>query len=395
MLNDSQKDVIRSTIPLLEQGGEQLIQHFYAALLSRHPEVKPLFNQSHQSSGDQPRALARGIVSYARHIDELENLSDLISVVVNKHVALQVQPDHYPLVGNALLQSIVQILGEEVATPAVIEAWAAAYAVLADVLINAEGAAYERLASAPGGWRGARRFRLAERTPESYEITSFYFKPVDGGPILVHQPGQYIALRLFLNEEEVRRTYSLSSASVDRGYRISVKREPGGLVSNHLHDRLHVGDELDLFPPSGHFVLRGGTRPIVLISGGVGITPTLAMLEAALGAPRPIYFIHAARSPEVHAFREHVDDLARGNPLLKHYYCYSAGAKGDDGTVSPGPLNRELLSRWLPAERDIDVYFLGPPGFMGSMYVHLCGLGVAPERLHYEFFGPAKAITGA
>jgi ferredoxin-NADP reductase len=103
--------------------------------------------------------------------------------------------------------------------------------------------------------------------------------------------------------QEVRRNYSLSQAANGRTLRISVKREPGGVVSNHLHDRVANGDVLDVFPPAGEFVLREGTAPLVLISGGVGITPTLAMAEAALAqGTRDVIFIHYARNGAVQAF---------------------------------------------------------------------------------------------
>lgn len=377
---------------MLETGGEALITHFYQLLLTQHPQLKNLFNSSNLRSGEQPRALARGVLSYAKHIDHLEVLSDLVEVVVNKHVALQVQPEHYPMVGSCLLQAIVDVLGRDVATSDVIEAWGAAYQVLADILIAAETGAYSDLATQPGGWRGARQFVVVRKHDESSEITSLYLASADGKPILRHRPGQYIAIRLMIGGEEVRRTYSLSTANAADGYRISVKREPGGLVSNYLHDALVVGDAIDLFPPTGQFVLAESHRPVALISGGVGITPTIAMLQAALAAGRETYFVHTARSPDVHAFRSTVDALAAKHPNLRRFYCYSRTQQACGEHMAPGPLGEELLARWLPAGRDLDAYFLGPPGFMGSMYRALCSVGVPRSQLHYEFFGPAKLI---
>ena len=181
MLSNTQRDIIKATVPLLETGGEALTTHFYKLMLSEYPEVRPLFNQAHQASGTQQRALANGVLQYARHIDRLEALGPLAAQIVNKHVALQIQPEHYPIVGTCLLRAIREVLGEAVATDAVIDAWAAAYQQLADILINAERQAYDALAAAPGGWRGARAFRVVRKVPESSEITSFYLQPVDGG----------------------------------------------------------------------------------------------------------------------------------------------------------------------------------------------------------------------
>lgn len=258
MLCAEQIALIKATVPLLESGGEALTNHFYKLLLSEHPEVRPLFNQAHQASGEQPRALANGVLMYARHIDRLDALGPLVAQIINKHVALQVLPEHYPLVGNCLLRAIREVLGEAIATDAVIDAWAAAYQQLADLLIGQEEHLYQAKAEAPGGWRGARPFRIARKVKESEEITSFHLQAEDGGPLMEFLPGQYIGLRLEINGKEERRNYSLSAAGNGREYRISVKREPGGVVSNALHD-MPEGTIVELFAPAGEFTSRPGT----------------------------------------------------------------------------------------------------------------------------------------
>ncbi len=392
MLSAQERAIVKSTVPLLESGGEALITHFYRMMLSEYPEVRPLFNQAHQASGDQPRALARGVLMYARHIDQLDQLGDLVAKIINKHVALQILPEHYPIVGTCLLRAIGEVLGDEIATPEVISAWGAAYNQLADILIGAEAAIYDQKAAAVGGWRGAREFKLVKRVEESGEITSFYFEPADKGPILAAEPGQYIGMKLILDGEEIRRNYSLSSLSDNGQYRISVKREEGGHASNYLHDQFPVGASIQLFPPAGEFTLTASDKPLVLISGGVGITPTLPMLEAALATERPVHFIHCARNGGVHAFRDWIDGLAERHPQLKRFYCYAE----DDG-VSPqadkvGLLSQEQLADWLPQERDLDAYFLGPKGFMAAIKRHLKALGVPEKQSRYEFFGPAAAL---
>ncbi|OBZ19891.1 nitric oxide dioxygenase [Pseudomonas protegens] len=392
MLSVQDRAIIKATVPLLESGGEALITHFYRMMLSEYPQVRPLFNQAHQASGDQPRALANGVLMYARHIDQLDQLGDLVAKIINKHVALQILPEHYPIVGGCLLRAISEVLGSEIATQEVIDAWAAAYNQLADILIGAEAAIYDEKAQAPGGWRGAREFRLVQKVEESAEITSFYFEPLDQGPILAAEPGQYIGLQLFIGGEEIRRNYSLSALSNQGQYRISVKRETGGVASNYLHDQCPVGTSVMLFPPAGEFTLAASDKPLVLISGGVGITPTLPMLEAALATERPVHFIHCARNGQVHAFRSWVDELAQRYPQLKRFYCYAE----DDG-VSPaadklGMLTREQLAEWLPEQRDLDAYFLGPKGFMAAIKRHLQALGIPEQQSRYEFFGPAAAL---
>lgn len=392
MLNAEQRAIIKATVPLLETGGETLTTHFYQMMLNEYPEVRPLFNQAHQASGDQPRALANGVLMYARHIDQLEQLGGLVGQIINKHVALQILPEHYPIVGRCLLRAIEEVLGKDIATAEVIDAWGAAYGQLADILINAEESLYKQKEEADGGWRGTREFRLARRVVESREIVSFYFAPVDGKPVLKAEPGQYIGLRLMIDGVEHRRNYSLSALCDGGEYRISVKRESGGTVSNYLHDQLMVGDTLQLFPPAGDFILAASDKPLVLISGGVGITPTLAMLEAALPTGRPVHFIHCARNGQVHAFREWLDTQAAQHSQLKRFYCY---AEADDAAHANavGLLDQHLLGEWLPRERDVDAYFLGPKPFMAAVKRQLLALGVPEQQTRYEFFGPAASLV--
>ncbi|MBN3764439.1 NO-inducible flavohemoprotein [Burkholderia sp. Ac-20365] len=392
MLSAEHRAIVKATVPLLESGGEALTTHFYKTMLAEYPSVRPLFNQAHQQSGDQPRALANAVLMYARHIEQLEQLGGLVSQIVNKHVALNILPEHYPIVGTCLLRAIREVLGPEIATDAVIEAWGAAYQQLADLLIGLEENVYVEKETATGGWRGTRPFVVARKVKESDEITSFYLRPADGGDLLEFHPGQYIGLKLTVDGEEIRRNYSLSAAANGREYRISVKREPNGKASNYLHDSVHEGATLQLLTPSGDFTLEQSDKPLVLISGGVGITPTLAMLNAALQTSRPIHFIHAARHGGVHAFRDHIDELAARHPQLKRFYVYEKPRQQDDAHHAQGYIDEARLIEWLPANRDVDVYFLGPKSFMKAVKRHLKAIGVPEKQSRFEFFGPASSL---
>ena len=392
MLTPEQRAIVKSTVPLLETGGEALTTHFYQIMLSEHPEVRPFFNQANQASGDQPRALANGVLMYAKNIDRLEQLGGLVSQIIHKHVSLQILPEHYPIVGGCLLRAIREVLGAEIATDAVIGAWAAAYQQLADILIGAEEKIYADTAAAPGGWRGARAFKVARKEAESTEITSFYLEPQDGGALPDFAPGQYIGLRLQVNGEEIRRNYSLSAAPNGQSLRISVKRQAGGVASTHLHEEVQVGDVLDLFPPAGDFVLAEGDKPVVLISGGVGITPTLAMLDAALATQRPVHFIHFARNRSAHAFRGAIDARKAKHTQLQRFYVYDEPAQDADAPHATGLLSSAQLGALMPASRDVDAYFLGPKPFMRRVKKQLRELGVPEAQTRYEFFGPASAL---
>lgn len=392
MLTPEQRAIVKSTVPLLETGGEALTTHFYQIMLAEHPEVRPFFNQAHQANGDQPRALANGVLMYARNIDRLEQLGGLVNQIIQKHVSLQIEPAHYPVVGSCLLRAIREVLGADIATDAVIDAWGAAYQQLADILIGAEEKIYADVAAAPGGWRGGRAFRMARKVAESAEISSFYLEPQDGGALADFEPGQFIGLRLVVNGQEIRRNYSLSAAPNGKDYRISVKREPGGVASNYLHDQVHEGDVLELAPPAGDFVLSDSDKPLVLISGGVGITPTLAMLDAALQGKRPVHFIHFARNRSVHAFRAAIEARHARHAQLKRFYVYDEHAGEAQAPHAVGLLSSAQLAECLPVSRDVDAYFLGPKPFMRHVKRQLRELGVPESQTRYEFFGPASAL---
>ena len=133
-------------------------------------------------------------------------------------------------------------------------------------------------------------------------------------------------------------------------------------------------------------------KPLVLISGGVGITPTLAMLDVALQGTRPVHFIHFARNRAAHAFREAIDARNTRHSQLKRFYVYDEHSGPTDAPHATGRVSNQQLSEWLPRSRDVDAYFLGPKPFMRQVKKQLLELGVPQAQTRYEFFGPASAL---
>jgi nitric oxide dioxygenase len=400
MLSPQTIATIKATVPVLQTHGETLTRHFYAIMFRDHPEVRPFFNPAHQASGTQQRALAASVLAYAQHIDRLEALAGAVPTIVHKHVSLGVRPEHYPIVGQCLLQAIREVLGEA-ATPEIIDAWAQAYGALAQLLIGAEDAVYQANATRAGGWRGTRAFRVARREVESEVIASFYLEPVDGGAVPDFQPGQYLTVLATIDGSSMRRNYSLSNAPGQPWLRISVKREAGGVFSNWLHEQASVGSVLELMPPCGEFVLdaRRTDAGLVFVVGGVGITPVMSMLESTMASTvtsgRPITLIHAARNSAVQAFRRRLDELAAQHPTLTLHHLYDQPLPGDQPDAT-GLIDAERLAAWLPPQdSDYDLYCLGPKPFMQAVHRATRQLGLAPERTHWEFFGPSENLDQA
>lgn len=140
-------EIVKATAPAIEKHGVDITTAMYARLF-RNAEVKAMFDQAAQESGEQPRRLAAAILAYAKNIDKLGNLGAAVQRMVARHVETGVKPEHYPIVAEALLPAIREVLGADVATDEVLAAWGEAYWMLADILISAEAQAYEGAAAA-------------------------------------------------------------------------------------------------------------------------------------------------------------------------------------------------------------------------------------------------------
>ncbi|QFZ78315.1 MOSC domain-containing protein [Streptomyces fagopyri] len=249
------------------------------------------------------------------------------------------------------------------------------------------------------GWPGFTRLRVARLVPETPSVTSIHLDATDGTPLPEARPGQYLSLRVTTGKDAPAvRSYSLSSAPGAPTYRISVKREPHGRVSGYLHACLRPGDLVDIASPRGTFVLEDGTRPVVLVSAGIGATPVLAMLHrlAAVRDPRPVWWIHTARDRAQHVFAAESRALLARLPLGRAYICYTAaddvtGREGETHVHRGRPTARSLADMAIPA--DADAYLCGPPAFMDALGGHLRAQGLPAERIHTEVFSALPAIN--
>ncbi|GAB6931150.1 NO-inducible flavohemoprotein [Paenibacillus sp. JCM 10914] len=402
MLTEKTIATIKSTVPVLEQHGVTITSTFYRNMFKAHPELLNIFNHANQQRGKQQAALANTVYAAALHIDRLETILPAERQIAHKHRSLGVKPEHYPIVGHHLLGAIKEVLGDA-ATDEILDAWKEAYGVISDAFITVENEMYAQAEKQSGGWSGFKPFRVERKIQESDVITSFYLVPADGTPLPVFEPGQYVSLRLQISDETftLNRQYSLSDAPGKPYYRISVKREaegletPQGKVSNYLHDAVSENDRVELSAPAGDFTLDLNDRsPVVLISGGVGLTPMISMLNtiAEQQPEREVMFIHAARNGRVHAMKQHVEDLAQAYPNIAYRWCYSSPEEMDTGYHKVGVLDWEWLKDTVPGT-SATYYFCGPIPFMKTMNDALLKLGIPSDRIRYEFFGPVASLS--
>jgi nitric oxide dioxygenase len=399
MLDQHTIEIIKSTVPVLQVHGTTITTAFYGMLFEKHPELLNIFNHANQRQGKQQTALSNAVLAAAVNIDQLGNILPVVKQIAEKHRALGILPEHYPIVGETLLSAIKQVLGDA-ATPEIMDAWAKAYGVIADAFIGVEVDKYREAAEAPGGWRGFRNFVVSQKIKESELITSFYLSPQDGGAISSYLPGQYITVRVQPEGEKYThiRHYSLSTSSGQPYYRISVKREdeavnkPAGVVSTYLHEAVDVGTLLEVSAPAGDFTLdQSSDIPVVLISGGVGLTPMVSMLEtlATEQPQREVTYIHAAINGRLHAMKGLIEELTECHPHLTSYVCYESPNEGDTSHKS-GYIDLPWLQEIV--DHNADFYFCGPTPFMSAIYKALLEWKVPEERIHYEFFGPAGSL---
>ena len=263
-------------------------------------------------------------------------------------------------------------------------------------------------------WKNWRNFKIVKKEPESKEITSFYFQPVDGGEIPDFKPGQYLTIKLEDVPNQSRpviRTYSLSDRSESKDYyRLSIKREgspkslevPPGVASSFMHDCISEGSIVPCKPPQGKFYLEvENNTPAVLISNGVGITPMISMAKACAeeNPQRHVWFIHGARNGEYHAFAEEMMVLQDSYPNLHLHYRYSRPRSEDEGKYhSQGYADKQLLANTVIPEikqthdgsADAEYFLCGSPAFMDSLREGLEELNVPEEKVYFESFGGGK-----
>lgn len=241
--------------------------------------------------------------------------------------------------------------------------------------------------------------RLISKVNESYAISSFYFKP-ESNVIAPFKAGQFLTLQVLIDNKPVIRTYTVSNMPGSNEYRITVKRDPLGVASNHLHNNLEIGQRVQIKAPHGKFTFDTTTpRPAVMLTAGIGITPIIAMLHEALKDNikrryiRSIIVIATVRSAKERAFANELNDIAKKSGGSVHIIWAMTSPEegltvGEDYHYK-GRINPLLLQNLLPLD-DYDFYLCGPDGFMQSSYDALQQLGVRDRRIMAESFGPSS-----
>jgi ferredoxin-NADP reductase/MOSC domain-containing protein YiiM len=248
-------------------------------------------------------------------------------------------------------------------------------------------------------WPGFKPMKVAHISKESDSVTSFILMPVDGQPLPVAEPGQFVVLRLQVdpNKGPILRSYSLSDLPREDQFRISVKSELNGVGSSFLCTRVREGNVLDVSAPRGSFTLQPGENPVVLLSAGIGATPVMSMLHALASekSERQVWWIYGARDRASHPFAEESRSLLQQLPRRRGYVLYSRPTATDRPEMdfdATGHIDKALLER-IGVSGNSDFYLCGPSSFLQNIRDGLRNWGVIADNVHTEVFGALEGIT--
>lgn len=381
MLTPHTRSIVAATAPVIAERIGSITPVFYKRMFEAHPELLDgMFSRANQRSGEQPRALAASIVGFATALLESDSApQELIERIAHKHTALGVTAEQYQIVYENLFSAIADDLGEA-ATTEVVAAWTEIYWLFADILIARERTLYGQQAND----RMWMPWRVSERIVRTPLVTEFAFEPADDTPVTEATAGQFVSVKVTMPDGlRQARQYTLLQPGIGR--RIAVRRDEEGEVSPVLHDSIQVGDVVELSNPYGSITLDAEADPLVLVSAGIGCTPTLSYLEAmvAAGSEREVVVLHADRDSEAWAFGSRVTELVDRLPGARMRVWF------DDvdgfGTLRLGDAE-------LPD--DARIQLCGPLPFMKGLHDEARASGIPDERVRYEIFGPDIWLAG-
>ncbi|MCH6471736.1 globin domain-containing protein [Sinomonas terrae] len=396
MLSDTARPIIEATLPLVGSRIGEITPLFYQKMFAAHPELLDgMFSRANQANGEQRKALAGAIAAFATHL--VQNPGTLpeavLARIAHKHASLGITPDMYEIVYKYLFEAIAEDLGEAV-TPEVAAAWSEVYWLMAEALMKIESGLYARQANnvmwAP--------WKVVEKKASSATTVTFVLEPADDTPVTPGQPGQFMSVRVPVEDGLLQvRQYSLSADAESTERRVfTTKYNDGGEVSPILHERVKVGDIIELSNPYGDVTLDDSDGPLVLASAGIGCTPSASILRslANAGSDREVLVLHAERSLEAWALSDQMlGDIEKIDDAELHLWLQQPASGPIEGATEAREGYMSLSDVDVPA--DANLYLCGPLGFMQKIRSEAIALGIPAQRIHYEVFGPDLWLASA
>lgn len=382
MLTQKEISTIKDTVPLLKEEGQTITSKFYKRLFETHPELKNVFNQTNQKKGLQSSALAMAVLAAADNIDDLSPIVPAIMPVVYKHCALQVKPEHYPIVGENLLWAIKEVTGLTDDSE-VIQTWGKAYQAIADAFIGLEQEVYSNMA-----WDGFQPFKVTDIKEQTDIIKSFTITS-ENIDLSQFVPGQYITVDVASDKLPYRakRHYSIVDGDTNYltfGVRRDVTDDHEGEVSTILHDEVTIGDTLNLSAPVGGFGLADNNNKQLFLGSGVGVTPLVSMYREAANKQLAATFIQVTSNDNNVAFEQELNDI--NNSVAQGEF--KTHFRDVDGFI-----DSKQLQEYVDANTEI--YICGGNSFLNSMIMQLQTLDIPQENVLFETFIPRLSFSAS
>ncbi|CAF0894632.1 unnamed protein product [Adineta steineri] len=381
-ITEEQKSIIKSTAPILKENGKEIASIFYKRMFENHPELLDIFNQTNQKIGTQPLALANTIYFAAENIDNLEAIMPVIKHITHKHRALTIQPEHYPIVGKYLLLAIKQFLGEK-STQDILDAWAAAYDIIANIFIDLEKKLYDELGPNEED-KGFVPLYIVKKEVIAHEsIVALTLERSEHGKMFNFHVGQYLTIRIKKDGNFHNRHYSLTRPFDGKSYSIAIQiqnmNEIKGIVSNEIINNYNIGDTILASFPAGTFQLVENGKHHLFIGGGVGITVLSSMIHELnnQGKSNDAILIHCVQSEDYAAFNNELKAILPQG----HYQFFCEGQR----------LEKYNLAKVLKS--DTQVYICGSVPFMDKIESLLVECGHPSSQIHVKAFQPTLSTT--
>ncbi|MEB6060306.1 globin domain-containing protein [Staphylococcus pseudoxylosus] len=379
MLNEKERDIIKETVPVLQQKGEEITSYFYNRMFTRHPELKNMFNQTNQKKGLQSTALAQSVLAAAVNIDDLTRIMPVVKEIAYKHCALQVPEAGYDIVGENLLAAIQNVL-DLPEDDVIIATWAKAYGEIASVFINVEKEIYNDMA-----WDGFKPFKITHIEAITSDIKMFTVKS-DEYDLSKFEAGEYITVDVESDKLEYRakRHYSIIEGdkhTLTFAVKKDVTDSHEGEVSTILHDEMEVGDTIDLSAPVGVFGIVNDTAPQLFIGSGIGVTPLIPMFNDVAKSNVKVDFIQNVESVQEIPFNSRIEHIVNNSDNASYII---------HDKQKSGYMDATYLSQFIST--DTEIYVCGGVKFLQSIITTLKEIGVEAQRIHFESFIPRLSV---
>jgi nitric oxide dioxygenase len=383
-VSEEQKKLLQSTVGTAREHSKQITDKFYSTLFKDHPEFRNFFNQTNQKTGKQPAALAETIFHFIEHLDNLEVMKPQMTRLSNKHRAVTVKPEHFPIVGKYLLPAIKENLGSK-NTPEVSAAWDALYSLMASIFIKQEKELYAQLGNDERD-KGFVPFTVTKKEEIASGPTfSLTLERADGGKIWNITNGQYITVQIERDGILHNGHYIPTEPANGKSYTIACKQgldtDQNTIISDECIRNRAVGSKVLVSAPSGSFGLSNDAKNHLFISGGIGIASFVAMIEELNqhGKSASVTVVQCVRTAGHAAFgeklrnmlpKDHYVMLTQEEPISKSHL---------DGKVKP----------------DTHIYVSGSEKFLAMAEKALAGFNHPSSQIHYKSIEPTLGLLKA